>query len=241
MAYPVIDGGVAPANDTNYAVLYPFTAGENISSGNVVYIKKSDGKAYVSDTGTADDIRASGIALATVLSGASVNVLLRGPYVTSGLTANQSYYLGASGALSATASGVLVGYAISTTVLLINILQDDRDAVGTIKAYHKSMTGIPSNNMTAFWKECVGGTLSDAESPLNGQTLPDLNTTQRFLRGAGTSGTTGGSDSHSHSMNNITAVNSSGTAWGFNSGSPTTQNASSLPAYMQVVWIIKVK
>lgn len=43
--------------------------------------------------------------------------------------------------------------------------------------------------------ECNGQVLSDSDSPFNGETIPDLNVTKRFLRGSSTSGTTGGADS----------------------------------------------
>lgn len=214
-------------------------AGENLTAGNVVYIKKSDGKAYISGTGTADDIRANGIVIATVTSGNAATIQTKGKYTTSGLTANDTYYLGAAGGVSQTASGVQVGYSFSTTILMIDILQDDKDAIGTIKPYAKSFIGIPSNNFTAFWKECDGTVLSDAESLLNGQILPDLNTTKRFLRGSSTSGTTGGADTHIHSISN--SGGSAGTGGAGHIGTFDSGAGSTLPACYEVVWIIKVK
>lgn len=59
--------------------------------------------------------------------------------------------------------------------------------VGSIIAWHKSFTGVPS--LPAGWMECNGATVVDVGSPLNGQVLPDLNGQARFLRGSGTSGT----------------------------------------------------
>jgi hypothetical protein len=214
-----------------------YIAGEAITGGNVVYVKLSDGKAYKSGTGAADTIRASGIANANISSGSSGVIIQHGLYTTTGLTANRTYYLGAAGAISLTPSGVIVGYSQSTTELVVNIIQDDRDAVGTIKSYAKSFTGVPANNLTAFWKECAGAVLSDAESPLNGQTLPDLNTTQRFLRGSGTSGTTGGADSHTHVVQKAGSANNTT----FGNDDLNTDTVSNLPAYYEVVWIIKIK
>ena len=54
------------------------------------------------------------------------------------------------------------------------------------------LTGVPA--LIGTWAECNGQVLSDAGSPLNGVTLPDLNGAQRFLRGASASGGMGGSD-----------------------------------------------
>jgi hypothetical protein len=216
-------------------------AGENLTAGNTVYFKQSDGKAYKSDTGTADDIRADGIIFNSPTSGNDGYVITRGLYQTTGLTANTDYYLGAAGALSATPSGVRLGHASSTTQLYLNIIQDDKDKVGTVKAYLKDFTGIPANNMTAFWVECAGQSLSDAESPLNGQTIPDLNADagadQRFLRGNTASGGTGGADTHSHGISTGSSLGCSGQY----QPAGSTGGASSLPPYYEVVWIMKVK
>lgn len=47
------------------------------------------------------------------------------------------------------------------------------DIIGTIKPWHKSLTG--SAELPGEWVECNGQVLSDAESPYNGQTIPNLN------------------------------------------------------------------
>lgn len=70
--------------------------------------------------------------------------------------------------------------------------------VGSIIAWHKTFTNTPS--LPANFLECNGQTVSDAESPYDGQVIPDLNdATNRstsitsgggvFLRGGDTSGT----------------------------------------------------
>lgn len=66
--------------------------------------------------------------------------------------------------------------------------------IGTIIAWHKDFNNTPT--LPAGWAECNGQTLSNANSPYDGQTLPDLNGQNYFLRGASTSGATGGSDTH---------------------------------------------
>jgi hypothetical protein len=69
--------------------------------------------------------------------------------------------------------------------------------VGSIIAWNKNGGGVPA--LPAGWVECNGQVLADGESPLNGQTIPNLNaganstyggTTNvgRYLRGATTSG-----------------------------------------------------
>lgn len=68
--------------------------------------------------------------------------------------------------------------------------------IGSIIAWHKNLGGVPS--LPDGWVECNGATISDIESPMNGQAVPNLNgaTTSssgdasygRFLRGHTSSG-----------------------------------------------------
>lgn len=78
----------------------------------------------------------------------------------------------------------------------------NQDAVGTVKAWHKSLTGTPQT-LPWGWVECNGQTISDAESPLNGQVVPNINGDGRFLRGSNVSGNTQANQfaSHSHALN----------------------------------------
>lgn len=59
--------------------------------------------------------------------------------------------------------------------------------IGTINYWHKSLEGCPE--LPADWAECNGQILVDPDSPFNGKTLPNLNTSvYGFLRGAPQSG-----------------------------------------------------
>ena len=115
--------------------------------------------------------------------------------------------------------------------------------VGTVLSWLKSYTNTPS--LPDGWLECDGSNVSDADSPYNGQALPDLNSaTQRFLRGSTTSGTTGGSDSHTHTVTPAQHSPLMGGGPARDTGEDsqvTTGGASALPYYYEVVWIIKVK
>jgi len=99
------------------------------------------------------------------------------------------------------------------------------------------------------WVECDGSTLSDSDSPYNGATLPDLNSTQRFLRGSDTSGTTGGSDTHTHQqyIDGESNGGANGGPYDGHAHSANTSfdmeiaNGSSTPAYYEVVMIMRVK
>ncbi len=58
--------------------------------------------------------------------------------------------------------------------------------IGSIIPWHKSLN--LSITLPEQWVECNGQTISDTDSPFNGQAIPDLNGEGRFLRGGTTSG-----------------------------------------------------
>ena len=214
----IADGEVINADDILGCMRTTVEAGEDISTGEVCYIKLDDGKVYVSDNGTQDDYRADGIAVLGVSSGADVTIITRGKIVTTGLTDKEVYYLGAQDdtvggliGVTTTQTSIKLGVADGTTDLYLDIVQDNRDAVGTIKAIHLDLSGVPT--LTAFWQLCDGTTISDSESPINGETIRDLNANNEFLRGADTSGGT---------------------------GTLAATGSADIP-YLDVVWVIKIK
>jgi hypothetical protein len=109
--------------------------------------------------------------------------------------------------------------------------------IGSIQAWAKSMPGTPA--LPVGWVECNGAVLSDVASPYNGQTIPNLNGTSRFLQGAATSGGTGGSATHSHTFTQ-TGVDYAPDASHFTDGS-IADPSSNLPPFFNVVWIMRVK
>jgi hypothetical protein len=108
--------------------------------------------------------------------------------------------------------------------------------IGAIVPWFKDTPGVPA--LPAQFVECNGQMLSDPESPLDGQFMPDINTgAQRFIRGSTNSGTTGGLDYFA-------------TALADNSGLGTPQNfvttdfspgAGPFPPYVTAVYVIRVK
>jgi hypothetical protein len=109
--------------------------------------------------------------------------------------------------------------------------------VGGIVAWNKSMTGTPS--LPSGWVECNGQVLSDAASPYNGRTIPNLNgvsATPRFLRGGTVSGSMGGSEEHLHESNQA-GCDAGGNYRALQPTAPT----STLPSYYSVVWIMRVR
>jgi len=122
--------------------------------------------------------------------------------------------------------------------------------VGSIVAWAKSITGVPS--IPSGWVECDGSVLSDSDSLLNGETIPDLNGNNNYLRGASSSGGTGGTNStHLHSVSGTTSTETAipGAGGGGNMFTGTHSHTysgnsggtSHQPAYYEVVWIMRVK
>lgn len=118
--------------------------------------------------------------------------------------------------------------------------------VGAILSWAKTITGVPS--LPSNFVQCDGQTLSDADSPIDGQVIPDLNGGDRFLRGASSSGATGGEDTtanHTHVVSKP-GVEASGTgATGYTGQTNATAQSngthSNLPSYYAVVWIMRIK
>lgn len=116
--------------------------------------------------------------------------------------------------------------------------------VGGIIALDKDILGTPA--LPATFVECNGQVISDAESPINGTTVPNLNgsggTTKRFLRGHTASGATGGSETHTHGISTTSLSVSSGTgATVINSVTSPSNATSTLPSYYEVVWVKRIK
>lgn len=128
--------------------------------------------------------------------------------------------------------------------------------VGGILHWHKSFSNVPA--LPPEFLECNGQTISDLESPFDGQTVPDINGSggqPRFLRGKTSSGGTGGQDSltHSHSPSlslstslvsictgssaSISAVSAVFVA----SNSICQVTLSTLPSYFEATAIMRIK
>lgn len=135
--------------------------------------------------------------------------------------------------------------------------------IGSIIAWHKSLSGVPQSlSYNSAWVECSGQTLNDPSSPLHGVVIPNLNTGNDtggyFLRGATVSGTlqagtviqNGGSDqvrgvsSVAYADADSTDGNSCANktvAGSLNSQTIAAQGSVFRPINMGVVWIMRVK
>lgn len=123
--------------------------------------------------------------------------------------------------------------------------------IGTIQAWHGSLPGVPT--LPWGWVLCGGQTLADAESPLNGQVITNLNGgVGYFLRGGATSGTLQAATAigdRTAFANNVAIGGAdyvdSSAAWnqygtGNNQGATITYYAVR-PINMSVRWIMRVK
>ena len=121
--------------------------------------------------------------------------------------------------------------------------------IGGIIPWCKSFTGVSS--LPASFAECDGSVISDADSPMNGETLPDLLDPQSYLRGNTTSGGTGGSDTHDHhydiTVTGTQSTISSNGPWQLSTWNHThrlhddSSTDSGLPKSYEVVWIMRIK
>jgi hypothetical protein len=129
------------------------TAGETIASGNLVYLKISDGRWWLCDADTAATVDNVILGIAqgagTVGNAITNGVLIKGLATNlTGLVANTKYFASnTAGAISSTAGTieVSIGFALSTTSLLLDsrydqqLTEDQQDAMtGT--------SGTPSNS-----------------------------------------------------------------------------------------------
>ena len=89
--------------------------------------------------------------------------------------------------------------------------------------------------------ECNGQKITDPNSPLFNKNIPNLNSTNRFLRGNTTSGGTGGSSTHTHIVSSAGEGDNPGTATKAWSEYYTTSPDTNLPPYYDVVWIMRFK
>lgn len=129
--------------------------------------------------------------------------------------------------------------------------------IGTIKAFNKDFENTPS--LPWGWVECSGQVLYDIESPYDGQTIPDLNGENRFLRGNSASGGIGGEEAHTltvaemppHRHNFRSGLWSTGGGYSYGRVNSTTlqstnetgggQPHENRPPYFDIIWIMRVK
>lgn len=126
-------------------VIITGVCGEGITAGNVVRIGTS-GQIFKADNGSvAGYTGIVGIAIETKLITETVRITTNLLAGTSGLTAGDRYYLGTSGAITnvAPSTVVIVGYALSSTVL---ILLRDRQDFGDVLTINDATNRVGINN-----------------------------------------------------------------------------------------------
>jgi len=139
--------------------------------------------------------------------------------------------------------------------------------IGAILPWAGNFTSCPA--LPSAFMECDGSVINDASSPMDGETLPDLNGNNSFMRGDATSGNIGGSETHNHQWkrsesSNGAAIDSvmgacagvAGASWNaagnvddwddvgglLSTGDGDyTAKVSTLPTYYSVRWIMRIK
>lgn len=118
--------------------------------------------------------------------------------------------------------------------------------IGSVFGWHKEFTSVPQTLPDAY-VTCGGQTISDADSPMNGQSTLPLNSGSGYLIYANTSsGDNGGASTHNHSHSG-TSCNTKDELpaylWNLSRCSHThpVSSVSNLPPYMSVQFIQRVK
>ena len=153
------DVNVAQVTATSYVGIpsdqfSTITAGENLTAGDILRI--SAGQAYKADNSTSAGITSVvGVCNTTVSSGGTVKIDYGFYNSFSSLTAGTIYYIGTSGAITATKPSlypVEIGRAVSATRINLNFREDDKPT-GTIIS--TALTSAPKGYI-----ECDGSAVS---------------------------------------------------------------------------------
>ena len=113
--------------------------------------------------------------------------------------------------------------------------------IGAVIDWHKDLAGVPA--LLPSFVQCDGQVLDDFESPLHGQTIPNLNGLGHFTRGGAVSGTTGGTTTHNHTttMSKRATINAGGGCYGYLQSAFSTLWTAHIPVNTSMVKIMRVK
>lgn len=107
--------------------------------------------------------------------------------------------------------------------------------IGGIVAWCKTLVfGTSAELLIPNFLECNGQVVADGGSPLDGMALPDLNTTNRFLRGDIASGAIGGVSE------STTTVRQNGGGGNYDCFDASV-GENNIPPFYKVVWVIRIK
>lgn len=118
----------------------------------------------------------------------------------------------------------------------LKTLMENLVPIGAVIAWFKNTPGVPA--LPPNFVECNGQLLTDPESLLDGQLMPDLNTgIERFIRGNLVSGLTGGIATFA-----TASADNAGVGPTFNAVTTDySPGAVPIPPYQTAVFVIRVK
>jgi len=112
--------------------------------------------------------------------------------------------------------------------------------IGTIVAFH---IALGSEFISSDYMACDGSTVTKTDSPLYGETVPDLNSGNVYLRGSDTAGVTSGSNApHTHTLPTwpVGCDNQVGPYPLVYVSGLVQGNANGEPPYINIKWYMKV-
>lgn len=239
-----------------------------LTAGSVYYLSNVTAGLITTTAPTTGYVVEVGQAISTT----ELNICIKAPIKLStaaagqggiSLSANQVAYANGSGQIVGSGNMTFDGTneTVAGSVTAQQFVGWNTCPIGSIIAWLKTYTNTPQT-LPVGWMECHGGTVIDPVSPYYGQTLPNLMDNNYFLRGASTSGGTGGEDTHTLSVTEIPAhTHNVATSTGAQTGNriANTNSASNesniatdngtgggtahenKPPYYNVVWIIRIK
>ena len=147
-----------------------------------------------------------------------------------------------AGVIQSTVGGIKFPDESVQTTAWLDAAEPAKPLIRSVMAWLKNYENTPA--LPDSWIAAKGQALLDPESPYHEQNLPNLNGTnagtRRFLRGSNSSGSTGGTETHSHNIG-FPAETSAGFGTDVHGHPGITETSSTLPSYYEVVWIIRVK
>lgn len=136
------------------------------------------------------------------------------------------------------AAGTVLTSGATNDLSQASWIQGPAVMIGGVIMWAKTIPGVPA--LPAGFVECNGQVLVDAESAMDGETMPAMNTpSSRFPRGNTTSGGVGGADSLNLTHTEVASPNDYASTGG--TDAYATHTFDPKPPFYDFVFVIRVK